>query len=322
MNGKGRRARRDGVTACDATAAGKGAGAPGGWTSIPLPLELGEDAGRPAAVENVAAAGQLARRDEGELRERMRRAEEEQRRQAERRREIQRANLQPDQAPVRHGVHARPGAYMLCDRCPIREQCEEYEPGERCGPEQEYVERRTRELYAVEWIEPQLDGPTVKFLVWLEVRMERAARYIGMRGEIEGGAYLPVAKDVQGLHNSWLRTLEKLGLTPERRKAMSETGQAGFGDLAAALLGIARERAGEPEGGGAEVVEAEFTVTGETGDGLNDEDAPRTPRHEEGAGLGDDAEPATEPEGGWGDEGPADNEDPLRDTRLGDRDGL
>lgn len=230
-----------------------------------LPMELGEDDGRPAEVEPVPAAGrQPPDGDPEQIRKRLRAAAEQQERLREAGEERKLANLQPSDAPIRHGVHARMGVYMRCDKCPLGEQCEDRKPGEICPHEQQYVERRTAELYRVEWIDPVIDGPTVKYAVWLEIRMERAARYIAMHGEIHDGEYLPVAKDVQGLHNSWLRTLEKLGLTPPARKAMADQGQGNLGELAAALL-TNRDRVIEAVGQ-EEPIDAEFEAGDETED--------------------------------------------------------
>ena len=227
-----------------------------------LPMDLGDDEGRPAAAEPVPAADRPCAVN-GEV---VQRAEEERERRRQDSRGRQLDNLQPHEAPIRHGVYARQGVYMRCDQCPMGDECADQEPGEICRHERAYVEQRIRELYELEWIDPIIDGPTVKFAVWLEIRMERAARYIAKLGEMHDGAYLPVAQDVQGLHNSWVRTLEKLGLTPPARKAMAEQGQGNLGELAAALLG---ERGRVVDA--TRIVDADFTV--------EDEGEPR--RHED-----------------------------------------
>jgi hypothetical protein len=178
--------------------------------------------------------------------------------------ETQLANLQVE-ASLKHGVRAADGAYMLCDKCPLRARCEECEPGGECGIERQYVADRRAQLTALEFIDPVIDGPALSVLVWQEVRITRAARYMAASGELLPGAetgYLeaqPLDRNLSTLVNSWWRGLAALGLTPPERRRLSTTGDAGpAAQIAAAIRQIAAERKADPE-----PVDADFEATDE-----------------------------------------------------------
>ena len=82
------------------------------------------------------------------------------------------ANLSP-YASLQHGVFARPGNLMACDRCPLRERCDQCRAGQRCDLERDYVDRRTRQIMELPFME-FVDAPAVAVLVWLECRIARA----------------------------------------------------------------------------------------------------------------------------------------------------
>jgi hypothetical protein len=154
---------------------------------------------------------------------------------------------------------------MLCDKCPLRTRCEECEAGGECAIERQYVADRRAQLAALEFIDPIIDGPALSVLVWQEVRITRAARYMAASGELLPGAeagYLeaqPLDRNLSTLVNSWWRGLAALGLTPPERRRLSTTGNAGpAAQIAAAIRQIAGERAPDPE-----PVDAEFTATDE-----------------------------------------------------------
>lgn len=146
------------------------------------------------------------------------------------------ANLRPENS-LAHGVYARDGALMRCDRCPVAGTCEDRTEGGVCELERRYVEHRRDQLEDLPFIDVILDGPALSVLICQEVRIMRAARYLAAAGEMlpgveQGYAELcPLAKDVHGLVNSWSRNLEKLGLTPLARKLLApENVEAPWGE--------------------------------------------------------------------------------------------
>ena len=171
------------------------------------------------------------------------------------------ANLRPENALV-HGVRAADGLLMRCDRCPVKGGCEEFGEGALCEPERRYIAERRAQLEALEWVDPVIDGPALSVLVWQEVRITRAARYLAATGELLPGAehgyaeYVPLADKINTLVNSWQRHLQALGLTPPARRAMEAKGEAGpAAQIAAAIRALSRS-----EGEQAEPVDAEFTT--------------------------------------------------------------
>jgi len=96
--------------------------------------------------------------------------------------ETQLANLKPDDA-LAHGVYTRDGVLTRCDRCPVAGTCEDRTEAGLCELERCYVEQRRAQLHALPWIAPAPDGPALSILLWQEVRITRAARYLlGAKG--------------------------------------------------------------------------------------------------------------------------------------------
>jgi hypothetical protein len=156
------------------------------------------------------------------------------------------ANIGPDSS-LRHGVFARPGNLMACDRCPLKSGCDRCEPGARCALEREYVETRTAQIGALPFIGPE-DLPAVSILVWLECRIARAQAYLANAGDLLPGHeshYLecqPLTEKLGGVVNSYQRMLTSPGLTPGERRKLTATGEAG---PAATLAAAIRERSNE-----------------------------------------------------------------------------
>lgn len=179
------------------------------------------------------------------------------------------ANLpDPPTAALQHGVEGRIGLLYPCDKCAVTE-CPDKLEGARCRREASFIATRREELHAVQHITPA-DWPAVDLLIWQEVRLDRARRFLAQAGEFLPGAeqgYLewqPVAEKLPALVNSYMRQLQALGLTPAERKRLEEKGDAGTGaSIAAALREIA---AGERRQGAIEGdFEAQDAETGEQG---------------------------------------------------------
>jgi hypothetical protein len=175
--------------------------------------------------------------------------------------ETQLANLNRDNS-LQHGVFARPGNLMACDRCPLRNGCDRCQPGGRCALEAEYVESRTRQIAALPFIGPE-DLPAVSILVWLECRIARGQAYLANAGDLLPGHeshYLecqPLTEKLGGVVNTYQRMLTSLGLTPGERRKLTATGEAG---PAASLAAVIRELSNERK-----TVEAEFEARDEEG---------------------------------------------------------
>jgi len=161
------------------------------------------------------------------------------------------ANLTPNSeglAALKHGVYAADGVFMRCDRCCLRETCEAAAAGGDCLLEREYVRDRRAQLLTLPFVDAGLDGPALSILLWLEVRLTRAARFLSHEGELLPGAdagyleYCPLAADVSKLVSSWRETAKALSIFPEGRKKMADTGEAGpAADLAKAFRDLARQ---------------------------------------------------------------------------------
>ena len=179
--------------------------------------------------------------------------------------EAQLANLDSGNS-LKHGVRAADGCLMRCDRCAVRQSCESMESGGTCGLEAEYVRDRRAAIRELPFIDEVLDGPALSILVWQEVRIIRAARYLAAHGELLPGAesgYLeaqPLDRNLSTLVNSWQRHLQALGLTPPERKRLASTGEAGpAAAIAEAIRKLAKEEREE------EPIDADFEVSGEEG---------------------------------------------------------
>ena len=185
-------------------------------------------------------------------------------------RAAQLANIGPDSS-LKHGVRAADGCLMRCDKCPVRDRCEAMEPGGTCALEAEYVRDRRAAIRELPFIDPILDGPALSILVWQELRIIRAARYLSAFGELLPGAesgYLeaqPLSQKLSTLVNSWQRHLQNMGLTPPERKRLTSTGEAGpAAAIAEAIRKLSREERDEA------CIDADFEASDEEG-GSDDE---------------------------------------------------
>lgn len=155
------------------------------------------------------------------------------------------ANLpNPETVALQHGVDVRTWLLYLCDKC-VCTECPDKLEGARCRLEANYIAARRQELHAVQHITPA-DWPAVDLLIWQEVRIDRARRFLAQAGEFLPGAssgyveWQPVAERLPALVNSYMRQLQALGLTPAERKKLEEKGDAGTGaSIAAAIRELA-----------------------------------------------------------------------------------
>ena len=167
---------------------------------------------------------------------------------------------------LKHGVRAADGCLMRCDKCAVRQSCEACEAGGACALEAEYVRDRRAAIRELPFIDETLDGPALSILVWQEVRIIRAARYLAVHGELLPGAessYLeaqPLDRNLSTLVNSWQRHLQALGLTPPERKRLASTGEAGpAAAIAEAIRKLSREEREEKP------IDADFEAADEEG---------------------------------------------------------
>ena len=180
--------------------------------------------------------------------------------------QTQLANLSSDSA-IKHGVKIAPGVLMVCRKCCLRNRCPECRAdGGECSLEEAYLSERAQALAGLPHLNPVIDGPAIRLLMWAEVRLLRWARYTSAAGETLPGApdYLeahPAEKTVVSLFNTWTRLLEKLSLTPATRRALEGRGEAGpAAQIAEAIRALAHQKPSEPE-----AVEAEFEARDEEG---------------------------------------------------------
>ena len=259
-----------------------------------LPLELGEMTDWPEPVDDGTARPEETERDAQEVAEAIRAEQADRERIALEHRERQLANLRPGEAPLRHGVYAELGVYLLCEACPTQERCDSREEGGHCRLEERYIAERMAQVLSEPHLTPARDSAAVELLAWTEVRIKRARSYLAMVGEIDASRseYRGVAKDLASLVNMQGRMLRDLSLTPATAKALAEEGRAPEGAYARLILVFEQPKAE------AEVIEGEFTA---------EEASPPTPSPEgEGgtAAWGPEASPpAPSPEGRGGDGG-------------------
>jgi len=148
----------------------------------------------------------------------------------------------PGDAHLTHGF-ARRWAVMSCNACCLRNECASFVAGGRCAEEETYMEQRRSDLLASGRLDPVLDGPALALLLWSEVRLHRAARYLAKAGELLPGAeagYLeiqPLSKSLLSLLNAWRLLAAELGLTPMQRAKLMATERVTH-PLAAAILGL------------------------------------------------------------------------------------
>ena len=164
-----------------------------------------------------------------------------------------------------HGVFGRDGCYMPCNKCPYQQMCPDLQVGIECPREQEYMAQRVADVGRLEWIDPTIDGPAVMVLIWQEIRIIRAARYLAAVGELVEDvngypSYSPLAGEITKLTNSWGRHLERLGLTPKERRKLAARGDAGPASRIAAVI---RELQ-QDELADQDPVDAEFEVEDES----------------------------------------------------------
>jgi len=179
--------------------------------------------------------------------------------------EAQLANLSPD-AAIKHGVKMADGVLMACRKCCLRERCPECrQDGGDCPMEAAYLSERGQALASVPHLDPAIDGPAVRMLLWAELRLLRWARYTAAAGETLPGApaYLeshPAEKTIGTLFNTWSRLLAALSITPATRRALEGQGKAGpAAQIAEAIKQIANEKPGDRE----PAIDADFEATDE-----------------------------------------------------------
>lgn len=149
--------------------------------------------------------------------------------------------IAPEEAPLKHGLRARPGNLMRCNRCAAREACGACERDGLCRIEADYLLRRRKALLTLPHLNPELDGPLLDQMLWYEVRVQRAARALAVTGELLPGAeqgygeYNPLAVQVQPIMNTLLKLYQVLGITPAMRRALAADMDQG-NPLAAAIL--------------------------------------------------------------------------------------
>ncbi len=182
--------------------------------------------------------------------------------------ETQLANLSSD-AAIKHGIRMADGVLMTCRKCCLRDSCPDCrEDGGECPAEESYLAERGQALASLAHLDPIIDGPALRMLLWAELRLLRWARYTSAAGETLPGApaYLeahPAEKHVATLFNTWTRLLEKLSLTPATRRALEGQGKGGpAAQIAEAIRAIAAERKGNEL-----PIDAEFEATDEGGVG-------------------------------------------------------
>lgn len=177
----------------------------------------------------------------------------------------------PGEAHIVHGFFARPGALMKCARCPVSATCADCDPDGSCRLEAAYLSERKAALLTIGHLDPVTDGPAIAALLWTEVRLHRAARYMAEKGELDPAseetgnlAYTPVARDSIALMGSWQTQLKTLGVTPSERRRLAGSGEGGLGAaLAQALAGLTQRDADERKAG---AVDGDFTAEGVTTD--------------------------------------------------------
>jgi hypothetical protein len=142
-------------------------------------------------------------------------------------------------------------------------------PEGTCSYERAYLRSRRRDVLACGHVDPVLDAPAVSVLLWQELRLQRAARFTAVYGELVEGQpeYTRLAQDVSKLTATWAGLLKDLGLTPPARAKL----KGGAGDAAAAFGALLRgiEEAERAKAGPA--VDVEFEEATEGGDGHSDE---------------------------------------------------
>jgi len=148
----------------------------------------------------------------------------------------------PDLAPVRHGLHMAPGVCLQCSVCPVRSMCPHCEDGAACIIESEYMEQRIPQIVTVlreDGHEPALHAGLIDALVYEELRLQRARRYLAVHGEMDEEAhdYRGAAKEIPKIENQLVKLLQEMNLTPRARAAL-EQNQPDTDPLARAILAL------------------------------------------------------------------------------------
>ncbi len=207
-------------------------------------------------------------------------------------------------AAVTHGVYLADGACMMCSRCPVAKLCPHFREGgdERCVIEQHYIgERRPQLVQALldSGHKPQLHLGLIDSAVWAELRLARAMRCVGVRGEFSlggkgGDDYTGVAKQIPVLQAAVIKALEALNLTPAAISKLDAARGAGGegGSIAGAIWALDAQRQAGALGEG--VTDAEFeegTATANRGgaEGAEDGDGDGEDGNGEDAEDGDEA---------------------------------
>ena len=178
----------------------------------------------------------------------------------------------PETAALKHGLHLRESAALLCRRCACRERCPERREGDdvSCAIEESYIPARLEELTRAlreAGHDPGLHRSLVQRAVFAEVRWARALRYVAMVGELKaslkkGDADLvlrDVARELPRLGTELSSSLADLNLTPAAMAKLEASKPATLHPLAAAILEVDEDRRRER----AETLDAEFTTTDE-----------------------------------------------------------
>lgn len=155
------------------------------------------------------------------------------------------ANLQPETAAMTHGAWARQGVLLPRDKCVCHDCLSASDKSGVCETERKYLEQRRGEVLRLTHITP-VDWPLVEVLVWTELRIQRAARWLAYRGEIADSGPLdwqPLAAKLPALLNTHQRLCDALGLTPTSRarlQANEDTAARAIADAFRAVTGAER----------------------------------------------------------------------------------
>lgn len=142
-------------------------------------------------------------------------------------------------APVRHGAYSwLAHAIAPCGKCPIREECTEFQEGGECGPLREYEEEKMREIMNLPHMQGHPEFATLASMLTRELCFQAlVCRWLGRVGLVRavdrGIALQPIMKQFWISVNAATRMMAELGLTPVSQVKLRRKGE-GF-DLATAL---------------------------------------------------------------------------------------
>jgi len=163
----------------------------------------------------------------------------------------------PTLAPLKHGVYLSRGAYMICDRCCLKADCEHYRAGQRCRIEEEYSAERYTQIAAAlqaDAGEVGVYSPLVSIAILAELRLARAMKYLAVTGEVLPGIdkgfaeMMPLAREIPRLMGEVRSALAALNLTPAARARLTAQKPAAMNPLVRAILAVdAEEGEGDDE---------------------------------------------------------------------------